>query len=182
MSVLMVHLNSAYNLARHLMRNETEAEDVVQSAYVRAIRHFAVLQGDDGRAWLLTIVRNCCYDRLRKLGAYARDADFDEALHSGGRQSLDPETALLQAERAELVRTSLAELPIESREVLVLREFEQLSYREIGDIVGIPVGTVMSRLSRARWRLQQILSVYLEREEIHLAPLLSRPTGTTTRK
>src|SRR5580693_4112936 len=160
-ALLAEHMDSAYNLARYLMRNETEAEDVVQSAYVRAISHFAGFRGGDGRAWLLMIVRNSCYDRLRKLGASRQDMDFDETVHSGGRQNPDPETALLRAERAELVRKSLAELPAEGREVLILRELEQLSYREISEIAGIPVGTVMSRLSRARQRLQQAVSAQL---------------------
>jgi RNA polymerase sigma-70 factor (ECF subfamily) len=176
MAGLMVHLNSAYNLARYLMRDETEAEDAVQSAYVRAIRHFNTLRMGDGRAWLLTIVRNCCYDRLRKLGVATQSTDFNEAVHSGQAQSPDPETALLQAERTELVRRSLDELPAEYREVLILRELEQLSYQEIGDIVGIPVGTVMSRLSRARQRLHRKLSAYLKRE-----PLLWRARRSAAR-
>jgi RNA polymerase sigma-70 factor (ECF subfamily) len=168
-TLLVAHLDAAYNLARYLMRNEAEAEDVVQSAYVRAISHFAGFRGGDGRAWLLTIVRNTCYDRMRKRGASVQDTDFDEASHSGGRQNPDPEAALLLAERTELLRKSLAELPAESREVLVLRELEQMSYQQIANIVGIPVGTVMSRLSRARQRLHQALSGYLERGEIDAA-------------
>jgi RNA polymerase sigma-70 factor, ECF subfamily len=176
-ALLVAHLDAAYNLARYLMRNEAEAEDVVQSAYVRAISHFASFRGGDGRAWLLTIVRNSCYDRMRQRGASVQDADFDEAVHSGGKQNPDPERALLLTERTELVRKSLAELPAESREVLVLRELEELTYREIANIVGIPMGTVMSRLSRARQRLQETLSGYLERGEIDATSLPgSRPT------
>jgi RNA polymerase sigma-70 factor (ECF subfamily) len=170
-ALLAVHMDSAYNLARYLMRNETEAEDVVQSAYVRAISHFAGFRGGDGRAWLLMIVRNTCYDRLKKLGASRQDMDFNETVHSGGRQNHDPETALLLAERTELLRKSLAQLPTEIREVLILRELEQLSYREIADIAGIPVGTVMSRLSRARQRLQQALSAQLAGGIVDGAPL-----------
>ena len=166
MAQLVDYMDAAYNLARYLMRNEADAEDVVQSAYVRAISHFAGFRGGDGRAWLLTIVRNSCYDRMRKMGPSSRNTEFDETMHSGGRQNPDPETALLLAERTELVRKSLAELPAESREVLVLRELEQLSYREIAEIAGIPVGTVMSRLSRARQRMQRTLLGYLERGEI----------------
>ena len=155
MALLVAHLDAAYNLARWLMRNQTEAEDVVQDAYLRAIRPFADFRGGDGRAWLLTIIRNRCYDRLRQKGASGQNTDFDEAVHSGGRQTPNPETALLLAERTELLRESLAELPAEYREVLVLRELEQLSYREIANIAGIPLGTVMSRLSRARQQLQR---------------------------
>jgi len=176
-AVLVAHLDAAYNLARWLMRNETEAEDVVQDSYLRAIRHFGAFRGGDGRAWLLTIVRNCCYDRLRQNSASSRSTDFDEAVHSGGQQSLNPETALLLAERSELVRKSLEELPPEYREVLVLRELEQLSYREIADITGIPMGTVMSRLNRGRQRLQQTLFDYGERGAIAASPRRSQEPG-----
>ena len=156
--LIEVHLDAAYNLARWLMHDETEAEDMVQEAYMRVASHFAGFRGGDGRAWLLTIVRNSCYDRLRQKGASGLNTDFDEAVHSFGRQTPNPEAELLQAERTELLRKSLDELPATYREVIVLRELEQLSYREIADIAGIPVGTVMSRLSRARQQLQQSLS------------------------
>ncbi|MGA2594897.1 MAG: sigma-70 family RNA polymerase sigma factor [Bryobacteraceae bacterium] len=157
MALFIAHLDAAYNLARWLMHDETEAEDMVQEAYVRVASHFATFRGGDGRAWLLTIVRNSCYDRLRQKGASVRNTDFDEEVHSAGRQTPNPETALLLAERRELVKKSLAELPAEYREVLILRELEQLSYREIADIAGIPLGTVMSRISRARQQLQRTL-------------------------
>jgi RNA polymerase sigma-70 factor (ECF subfamily) len=167
-TLLVAHLDAAYNLARWLMRNESEAEDLVQEAYLRAISRFAGFRGGDGRAWLLTIVRNCCYDRLKQKGS-AQNRDFDEALHGGDRHNPNPETALLLAERSELVRQSLAKLPAEYREVLVLRELEQLSYREIGDIAGIPLGTVMSRLSRGRQRLEQILLDHTESASLDVA-------------
>ena len=172
-ALLVAHLDAAHNLARWLMRNETEAEDVVQESYLRAIRGFSGFRGGDGRAWLLTIVRNGCYDRLRQKSASDQNTDFDEALHSGARQTMNPETALLVAERRELLSKSLAELPAEYREVLVMREMEELSYREIADIVEIPIGTVMSRLSRARQRLEQILLDYQEPAAFALA------TGTS---
>jgi RNA polymerase sigma-70 factor (ECF subfamily) len=168
-ALLVAHLDAAYNLARWLMRNQTEAEDVVQDAYLRAISHFASFRGGDGRAWLLTIVRNSCYDRLKQKGASGQNTDFDEAVHSAGRQTPNPERALLLAERAELVTKSLAELPAQYREVLVLRELEQLSYREIATIAGIPLGTVMSRLSRARQHLERTLLDYVERGELDVA-------------
>jgi RNA polymerase sigma-70 factor (ECF subfamily) len=157
MALFIVHLDAAYNLARWLMRDETEAEDMVQEAYVRVASHFTSFRGGDGRAWLLTIVRNSCYDRLRKKGASDRNTDFDEEVHSAGRQTPDPEKALLLAERRELLNKSLAGLPSEYREVLILRELEHLSYREIANIAGIPLGTVMSRISRARQQLQRAL-------------------------
>jgi RNA polymerase sigma-70 factor, ECF subfamily len=157
-AMLVAHLDAAYNLARWLMRNETEAEDVVQDAYVRAIRHFSAFRGGDGRAWLLKIVRNGCYDRLKQKGASIQDTDFDETKHGSLQQTGNPETAMLLAERIAALRRALEELPEEYREVLVLRELEQLSYREIANIAGVPMGTVMSRLSRGRLRLQQALS------------------------
>lgn len=165
-ALLVAHLDAAYNLARWQMRDETEAEDVVQEAYLRAISHFAGFRGGDGRAWLLTIVRNSCYDRLKQKSASGRHTDFDEAVHSAGRQTPNPETALLLAERAELLTKSLAELPAQYREVLVLRELEQMSYREIASIAGIPLGAVMSHLSRARQQLEQNLLDYMDRGEL----------------
>ena len=157
MALLVTHLDAAYNLARWLMRDETEAEDLVQEAYLRAFSHFAGFRGGDGRAWLLAIVRNSCFDRLKQKGYQGQDTDFNEAVHSAGQQPSNPETLLILEERADLVRESLAALPTEYREVMVLRELEQLSYREIANIVGIPLGTVMSRLSRARQRLRECL-------------------------
>ena len=154
MTRLLVHLDAAYNLARWLMRNEHDAEDVVQEAYLRAFRHLAGLRGDDGRAWLLAIVRNGCYDRLQQHKVRDHSA-FDEGIHSVGQSTTNPETSLLQKEKTELIREALAELPVEYREVLVLRELEQRSYLEIASITKIPLGTVMSRLSRARKRLQE---------------------------
>jgi RNA polymerase sigma factor (sigma-70 family) len=154
---LLDHLDAAYNLARWLTQNEHDAEDVVQDAYLRAIRHFAGFQGGDGKAWLLAIVRNRCYDSITRKGVRERTTPFDEELHNP-RQT-DPETSLLQQERAGWLRQALAKLPSELREVLVLRELEELSYKEIASIANIPMGTVMSRLSRGRERLQRVLLV-----------------------
>ena len=163
---LVEHLDAGFNLARYLMRNDADAEDVVQTAYMRAISHYAGFRGGESRAWLLTIVRNCCYDRMRASAPTALHTDFDEGVHSGARQSPDPEAALLRDERGEWVRRSLEELPPDSREVLVLREIEQLSYREIAEITGCALGTVMSRLSRARERMKRTLSGCVERGEV----------------
>jgi RNA polymerase sigma-70 factor (ECF subfamily) len=156
---LLNHLDAAYNLARWLMQNEHDAEDVVQDAYLRAILHFEGFRGGEGKAWLLTIVRNRCYDSARQRGVRERTTSFDEELHDTHQATPDPETSLLQKERAGLLREALAELPLELREVLVLRELEELSYSEISSIARIPLGTVMSRLSRARKRLQQVMLV-----------------------
>jgi RNA polymerase sigma factor (sigma-70 family) len=163
---LVEHLDAGFNLARYLMRNEADAEDVVQTAYTRAISHYAGFRGGEGRTWLLKIVRNCCYDRMRALAPSAQHTEFDEVVHSYATRSPDPEAALLRAERGEWVRRSLAELPPDCREVLVLRELEQLSYLEIAEITGCPLGTVMSRLSRARERMKRALSGRLESGEV----------------
>jgi RNA polymerase sigma factor (sigma-70 family) len=154
---LVNYLDASYNLAKWLTQNEHDAEDIVQDAYLRAIRHFASFQGGEGRAWLLAIVRNLCYDSIRRKSVRERTTPFDEDLHNTRLDSSDPENSLLKKERAGLLRDALAELPLELREVLVLRELEELSYREIASITQIPMGTVMSRLNRARKRLQSIL-------------------------
>jgi RNA polymerase sigma factor (sigma-70 family) len=156
---LLNHLDAAYNLARWLTHNEQDAEDIVQDAYLRAIRHYGGFQGGDGKAWLLAIVRNRCYDSMRQKGIRERTMPFDEEIHNVRQATLDPEDSLLEQERAELLRRALAELPAELREVLILRELEQLSYTEIAGIAKIPMGTVMSRLNRGRKRLQQVLLV-----------------------
>src|ERR1700676_3138921 len=133
MTRLLVHLDAAYNLARWLMRNEHDAEDVVQEAYLKAFRHLAGFRGGDGRAWLLEIVRNTCYDGLKQHGVRDTSA-FDERIHSVGQPITNPETSLIEKERAELLREALAGLPLEYREVLVLRELEDLSYLEIASV------------------------------------------------
>jgi RNA polymerase sigma factor (sigma-70 family) len=155
---LMNHLGASYNLAKWLTQNEQDAEDIVQDAYLRATQHFGNFRGGDGRAWLLTIVRNLCYDAMRRKNVREGIASFDEEQHyTCPTTGPDPESALLHKERADVLRRALGELPLELREVLVLREIEELSYREIACIAQIPIGTVMSRLSRARKRLQDVL-------------------------
>jgi RNA polymerase sigma-70 factor (ECF subfamily) len=151
-------LDDAYTLARHLVRDEHDAQDVVQEAYLRAWRYFAGFRGGDERAWLLTIVRHCCYT-WRRTRRDAENVSYDEETHG-----LDTTTnrfptdarAIGDSERSNLA-SALAELPREFREVLVLREVEGFSYREIARIAGVPVGTVMSRLARARDRLRRVL-------------------------
>jgi RNA polymerase sigma factor (sigma-70 family) len=157
MEQLLSHLNSAYNLARWLTRNDTDAEDLVQEAYLRALKHFRSFHGGDSRPWLLAIVRNTFYTWLQKR-APERQIPFDEEIHFAEVDHLNPEELLLQKANNNLVRHAIEELPAEFREVIVLRELEGLSYKQIADVTEIPVGTVMSRLARARKRLEQSLS------------------------
>jgi len=157
-AVVLPHLDAAYTLARYLTRNAHDAEDVVQDACLRALKYFETFRGGEGtsgRAWLLTIVRNTAYSSRRG----QRDAtEFDETQHSDAVAEEHPEAALLQTDAREALGRALDRLAPEFREVIVLRELEGLSYKEIGDVTGVPVGTVMSRLSRARARLQEALT------------------------
>ena len=154
---LLPHLDAAYNLARWLTRNDHDAEDLVQAAYLRALKSFGGFRGADGRAWLLAIVRNACYTWLEQKRARSPATAFVEEIHGVESHAMDPEKLLLRAEDQQLVRRTVEELPLELREILVLRELEGLSYKEIAAIVGIPMGTVMSRLARARERLHRRL-------------------------
>lgn len=156
--LLLPHLNAACNLARWLTRNDQNADDLVQDAYLRAWKSFDGFHGGDGRAWLLTIVRNTCYTWLQRNRASELMTSFDEEMHSIPSHDSDPEALLLESSDKELLKKTLRELPLEFREVMVMREVEGLSYREIANIAGVPVGTVMSRLARARTRLQQVLA------------------------
>jgi RNA polymerase sigma-70 factor (ECF subfamily) len=151
------HLNAAYNLARWLTRDEHAAEDVVQEALYRAARFFASFRGGDGRTWLLAVVRRVAYDWLQKQRAGAT-APFDEEAHSPRSAALDPEQSAIRRDDIERLRRAVEELSPEYREVIVLRELEGLSYQEIAAVAEVPVGTVMSRLSRARGQLQRWLS------------------------
>lgn len=151
------HLNAAYNLARWLTRNGHDAEDLVQEAYLRAFRSFDAFQGQDGRAWLLAVVRNTCFTWLKKKGGQPT-IEFDEQMHSDAGESSDAESILLNQAALGSLQDCLEALPLEFRDVIVLRELEELSYKEISGIVRVPIGTVMSRLARARKRLQQCLA------------------------
>ena len=152
------HLGAAYNLARWLTRDDTDAEDVVQEAYLRALRHFGSFHGGDGRPWLLAIVRNTCYTWMQHNRSPQLTIPLDDQLHEIESKDLNPEALLLQSADTQMVRRALEDLPVEFREVIVLRELEGLSYKQIGDVAEIPVGTVMSRLARARKRLEQSLA------------------------
>ncbi|HYV06155.1 MAG TPA: sigma-70 family RNA polymerase sigma factor [Blastocatellia bacterium] len=150
------HLDAAYNLSRWLTRNDTDAQDVVQESYLRAFKFFGSYHGGDSRAWLLTIVRNTCYTWLQQNRARELTTEFDEEVHS--TESPNPETLLIEGANKQLLKHALDELPVSYREVVILRELEGLSYKEIADITDVPVGTVMSRLARARKRLQAVLA------------------------
>lgn len=155
---VLPHLSAAFNLARWMTRDDHDAEDVVQQAYLRAFQAWPAFRGGDARAWLLTIVRNACYTFLKKTDAHEPEVSFEEELHGVESTSLNPEALLLRAADREMVRQALEELPVEFREVIVMREMEGLSYKEIASVSSVPVGTVMSRLNRGRQRLQQVLS------------------------
>jgi RNA polymerase sigma-70 factor (ECF subfamily) len=162
---VLPHLDAAYSLARWLTRNVQDAEDVTQEAFLRAFRFFDSYQGGNMRSWLLTIVRNTCYTWLHQNRRADSTELFDEEIHSPEPSgSADPEIQVLASADKETLHHALEELPDVFREALVLREIEGMSYKEIADITCVSLGTVMSRLARARTRLRQSLSVALGRE------------------
>ena len=154
---LLLHLDAAYNLARWLTRDARDAEDVVQEAYLRALKHFNTFKGGDARPWLLKIVRNTYYTSIQRNRITEASTPFDEQEETHISDTPSPEMVLLKETDKQLVRRALRKLPTEFLEVIVLREFEELSYKQIADTVQVPVGTVMSRLARARGRLAQII-------------------------
>jgi RNA polymerase sigma factor (sigma-70 family) len=164
-AMMLPCMDAAHNLARWLLRNEQDAQDVVQEAYLRAFRSFAGFRGSNGRAWLLTIVRNTAYTLLKKNRTADLTTAFDEEIHATGYESVNPATILEHAEDAELIKNAMDGLPAEFREILILRHQENLSYNEIGDILKIPIGTVMSRLARARGKLKQYLAASFSQEK-----------------
>ena len=163
-ALMLPHLDAAHNLARWLVRNEDDAQDIVQEAYLRALKAFHGFHGSDGRAWLLKIVRNTAYTWLRRNRAVELTT-FDEEIHTSGGDAANPAMTLEKIENAKAVRDAMEDLAVEFREILVLRHFEGLSYKEIADIAQIPPGTVMSRLARARARLKECLSDHLGKEK-----------------
>jgi RNA polymerase sigma-70 factor, ECF subfamily len=163
---VLPHLDAAYNLARWLTRNEQDAQDSVQEAFLRAFRFFPGFRGGDARAWLLKIVRNTCYTWLRANRPLQDATEFDENLVPADYHAPNPEELVLQNDSSTLVRKALENLPTSFREVLILREIEGMSYREIADISGMPVGTVMSSLSRAREGLRQSLISVMNRDKM----------------
>jgi RNA polymerase sigma-70 factor (ECF subfamily) len=151
------HLDAAYNLARWLTQDEHAAEDVVQEAYLRAARYFGSFRGGDGRGWLLGVVRRAAFDWLSKHRGKGILA-FNEDIHDRGDESSNPEQLALRKSEQVSVRQALEELPLPLREVIVLRELEGMSYQEIATLTELPMGTVMSRLSRGRQQLQRRLA------------------------
>ena len=151
------HLDAAYNLARWLARDAHAAEDIVQEAFCRAARYFASFRGTDGRTWLLTVVRRAAYDWLTERRAWPA-ATLDEEAADPVDESSGPEQLAVRNADREMLRRALEELPPEFREVTVLRELEGLSYQQIAAVAGVPIGTVMSRLSRARRQLRRRLA------------------------
>jgi RNA polymerase sigma-70 factor (ECF subfamily) len=160
---MLPHLDAAYNLAMWLLRNEQDAQDIVQEAYLRAFKSFGGFRGSNGRAWLLTIVRNTSYTFLKKNKAVDLTTPFDEEIHACGYESVSPATILEHGEDAALISEAMDELPAEFREILTLRHMEGLSYKEIAEVAEIPPGTVMSRLARARGKLKECLAARIER-------------------
>ena len=161
-AVALPHLDAAYTLARYLLRDDAAAQDVVQEAYLRALKYFDRYRGGDARAWVLAIVRNTSHTWRKHQGG--RSVEFDERVHSESAEEHTPEAALLRAADREMVRRALDRLPAELREVIVLREIQGQRYKEIAAVAGIPIGTVMSRLSRARARLERLLGALAGRE------------------
>jgi len=155
-AVVLPHLDAAYNLARWLTRDIHDAEDVVQDACVRAIKYIGSLKGDDARAWFLTIVRNAFYDWCKRNRPMEIVQDDGTAIESAvDPAAVDPYQAVLRNDESKALADAVEALPVAYREALILRELEELSYKEIARIADIPIGTVMSRLSRARDLLQR---------------------------
>lgn len=156
--LIVPHLDAAYNLARWLTGNDRDAQDVAQEACLRAFKFFDTYRGGDARSWLLTIVRRSAWNWLQSNRRHEEAVEFDPELHDVSDLTATPEASLVRAGDVEAVRAAIATLPAIFREVLVLRELEGCSYKEIAEIAGVPIGTVMSRLVRARKQLQAALS------------------------
>jgi RNA polymerase sigma factor (sigma-70 family) len=153
--IFLPYLDAAFNLARWIVQHDQDARDVVQDAYVRAFKGFHRFRGENPRAWFLTITRNTAYNWLSRYAAEEELIPYDEAKHADIILMNEPDDALVSEERKERLQRVLERLPLEFREVIVLYELEGLSYKEVAAMLGIPIGTVMSRLSRARQRLRE---------------------------
>ena len=163
--VFLPHLDAAYNLARWLLRNDQDAEDAVQEAYLRAYKAFSRFRGGDGKAWLMTILRNVCYTTIKKARSRETPEPYDEEIHQSAGQS-EIREAFRQKANAETLQCALEKLPDEFREIIVLHDLEGLAYKQIAVVMGIPIGTVMSRLARARGRLRAEIIAANARESL----------------
>jgi RNA polymerase sigma-70 factor (ECF subfamily) len=157
--VVLPYLDDAYTLARYLLRDEHDAQDVVQEASLRAFRYFDGYSGGDAKAWLLAIVRNCSLTWRHRHRADAHTVSFIDGVDSPADDGNEADTAAIESSERARVQRAIDALPAEFREVIVLREVQELSYKEISDVAGVPIGTVMSRLARARRRLAVLLGV-----------------------
>jgi RNA polymerase sigma factor (sigma-70 family) len=155
--IMLPHLDAAYNLARWITRNDADAQDVVQETYVRALRFFDSFTGGNGRGWLLAIVRHTCYSWMQRNRLAERLVEFNENEHTADCVGPTPEAALLLRAERDSLELCIRELPAEFREVIIMRELEGLSYKELAVAAEVPVGTIMSRLARARKRLAQCI-------------------------
>jgi RNA polymerase sigma-70 factor (ECF subfamily) len=176
--IVLPHLAAGLRLARWLTRNEHDAEDVVQEASLRALRYFSTFSGGDGRAWFLRIVRNAARD-LGSRGSFQATEPFDEEVHTPGQTGADPEALVLQIDDLDGIDRALKRLPERARELLVLRELEFLSYRELAETLEIPIGTVMSGLSRARQQFREVLGEELSGDAGRQAPAEVETTGSS---
>jgi RNA polymerase sigma-70 factor (ECF subfamily) len=162
--LVLPHLDAAYNLARWLVRNPQDAQDIVQESYLRAFKFFSGFQGGDSRAWLLKIVRNTSYTFLEKNKPASLADEFDEKIHATDTGAPDVESEMVRNVESRMLREALNALPLNFREILILRELEGMSYKEIAELVEVPMGTVMSSLARGRERLREILLHAREKE------------------
>jgi RNA polymerase sigma-70 factor (ECF subfamily) len=165
--LVLPHLDAAYTLARYLLRDEHDAQDVVQDAALRAFRHFDSFRNGDPRAWFLVIVRNCCMTWKRRHRHDRAAVPYVEELHPSAGESKDTDAAAIQQSERAAVARIIAAMPVEFQEVVVMRELQGMSYAEISSVVGVPIGTVMSRLSRGRKRLAAALGLGAPEENRH---------------
>lgn len=162
--IVLPHLDAAYNLARWLVRNQQDAQDIVQESYLRAFKFFPGFQGGDPRAWLLKIVRNTSYSFLEKNRPESLADEFDEQIHATEPGASDAEAEMVRGVESRMLHDALDALPVNFREIVILRELEGMSYKEIAEVVNVPIGTVMSSLARGRERLREILLRTKEKE------------------
>jgi RNA polymerase sigma-70 factor (ECF subfamily) len=162
--IFIPHMDAAYNLARWLVRDDHDAQDVVQEAYLRALRFAAGFRGGDPRAWILAIVRNAAFTWLKRNRRADPPTEFDEEVHSGATEEGGLETDTVRKADDAMIRAALDDLADEFREVIVMRDIEGLSYKEIADAADVPIGTVMSRLARARGKLARSLQERIAKE------------------